>query len=595
MPDPTEMPDRDESNRVDRGSPDAPPSDKSREELADELERTRDERDRYRAQFEQVFNQLSEIQEQLGASRDRYAGLYHSAPVGFVTLDPTGLIGDSNFIGAQMLGIRRNWLLGRPLMGCVAKGGRWALLDHMRRCREAHRDLVISELWLAPRGGEPIYAQLISRPVREAGGRVFRTAIIDQTARHRAEQAVREREAELQKLNEALRQQTREAERRAEQLRAMAMELTQAEQRERRRLAQILHDHLQQILVATKMQAEDLVNEEYVEGEHSVKEIGGQMMNLLDEAIDSARNLSRELCPPVLYDQGLAAALEWLGRRFRDQHALAVEVRADPEADPGGHDLQAFHFQSVRELLLNAVKHGRATRAWVETACHEGVLTISVEDNGAGGEPDQMLQQADSGGFGLFSIRERLNMLDGSMSVRTAPGAGCCVTLCCAANASPEGDGRSQPGGVSTGDEQSGEPTQAGDVGEGEERPIRVMLVDDHRFVREGLGRILCRTRGIELVAEAADGREAVERVEACEPELILMDASMPRMDGAEATRVILRSHPQIRIIGMSIHDREDLAKAMYDAGALDYLPKGTPSRELIEVIRRYAGRYETS
>jgi len=104
----------------------------------------------------------------------------------------------------------------------------------------------------------------------------------------------------------------------------------------------------------------------------------------------------------------------------------------------------------------------------------------------------------------------------------------------------------------------------------------------------EGLAGILSVEQDIELVAEAADGREAVERVEEIRPDVIVMDASMPRMNGVEATQVILQAHPEIRIIGLSMHSSGTLGHSMREVGAVDYLTKGGPASELVNTIRKH-------
>ncbi len=114
-------------------------------------------------------------------------------------------------------------------------------------------------------------------------------------------------------------------------------------------------------------------------------------------------------------------------------------------------------------------------------------------------------------------------------------------------------------------------------------RPVRVMLVDDDTLVREAVAKLLQSERRIELVSEASDGREAVSLVNQAEPDVILMDVSMPNMDGLQATRLIREEHPEIGIIGLSM--REDNAEAMYEAGASAYLFKGTSSSTLVNAI----------
>jgi DNA-binding NarL/FixJ family response regulator len=118
---------------------------------------------------------------------------------------------------------------------------------------------------------------------------------------------------------------------------------------------------------------------------------------------------------------------------------------------------------------------------------------------------------------------------------------------------------------------------------------IRVMLADDHDVVREGLKGVLGEEPDIQVVGEAAHGLEAVELAGELHPDVILMDVSMPMITGVDATRAIHVSHPDIRIIGLSIFDDRGHAQEMRDAGAVEYVTKSAPSSELIAAIRRAA------
>ena len=111
------------------------------------------------------------------------------------------------------------------------------------------------------------------------------------------------------------------------------------------------------------------------------------------------------------------------------------------------------------------------------------------------------------------------------------------------------------------------------------ERKIRVMLVDDHAVVRQGIANLLGDQPDIEVVGEAADGQEAVELAARLLPDVILMDMSMPKLNGVEATRIIRNDWPEIRIIGLSMFEEADRAQAMRDAGAVDYITKSGPGR----------------
>ncbi len=112
------------------------------------------------------------------------------------------------------------------------------------------------------------------------------------------------------------------------------------------------------------------------------------------------------------------------------------------------------------------------------------------------------------------------------------------------------------------------------------------MLVDDHAVVRQGMANLLGNEPEMEVVAEAADGQEAVELAARLLPEVILMDLSMPRLNGVEATRLIHNDWPGIRIIGLSMFEEADRAQALRDAGAVDYVTKSGPAKDLIRVIR---------
>jgi DNA-binding NarL/FixJ family response regulator len=115
-----------------------------------------------------------------------------------------------------------------------------------------------------------------------------------------------------------------------------------------------------------------------------------------------------------------------------------------------------------------------------------------------------------------------------------------------------------------------------------------VLLVDDHRIMRQGLSSLLQFEEDIEVVAEAENGRQAVDMARRCAPDVIIMDVNMPVMDGIEATRILVKERPEAKVIGLSMHAERDTAEAMRQAGAVAYLTKGGPSEELIAAIRAF-------
>jgi len=209
-------------------------------------------------------------------------------------------------------------------------------------------------------------------------------------------------------------------------LRALAGELTLAEQRERRRLANFLHDHLQQLLVGAKFRTVMLGRT----GDASTKQRAKEVEDLLDESIAASRSLTAELNPPILQKGGLSVGLEWLASWMADKHGLCVELKTEPEDSPLADDVKVLVFESVRELLFNIVKHAQTQLATVTMQQKRGDrMQIVVSDNGVGCESHLAAPTASGSGFGLFGIRERLDLIGGGLEIESSPGNGCRCTI----------------------------------------------------------------------------------------------------------------------------------------------------------------------
>jgi len=206
------------------------------------------------------------------------------------------------------------------------------------------------------------------------------------------------------------------------QLRALAVELTQAEERERKRLAQAIHDDLQQLLVACKFCADTLAGGIKT---LSLQETALQLNDFLNQAIESARSLSFELSPPILHNTGLAKALHYLARRMEVKHGLTVKVHTVEDAEPQSEELRILLFQSARELLFNVVKHAGVKTAEIDLRrFKEDHVQIMVSDSGVGFDPATCASEISQNGFGLFSIRGRLDLMGGRLDIQSSPGAG---------------------------------------------------------------------------------------------------------------------------------------------------------------------------
>lgn len=212
-------------------------------------------------------------------------------------------------------------------------------------------------------------------------------------------------------------------------LRSLASELTLAEQRERRKIAVDLHDHIAHLLVMCKLKLSAL-GQRAANSDPPDAEVLDQIKQALDEAIGYTRSLIFRLSPPVLYELGLEAAVEWLAGQYKARRDLIVEVRDDKQPKPLGEDVRAVLFQSIRELLFNVVKHAHASRAIVSLARAESSIRVSVQDTGAGFDPQTLAPDPRRpGGLGLFNIRERIDLLGGTVEVASVVGRGTRITL----------------------------------------------------------------------------------------------------------------------------------------------------------------------
>jgi signal transduction histidine kinase/ActR/RegA family two-component response regulator len=404
----------------------------------------------------------------------------------------------------------------------------------------------------------------LSHASTPGGGRVL-AFVTDVTARKRAEAALHDRTLEL--------------ERRTAQLRKLASDLTLAEQHAREQLARTLHDGLQQLLVSASMNLDRQVTRDAQRGS-GADDLLLQAKGNLDEAINAARSLSFELFPPVLHGSGLPAALTWLADWMRHQHGLVVHVSADPLANSGRKDVRTLLFESVRELLFNTVKHARVDRAMLDLSLGaDNTLRITVEDRGIGFDPVKLVDEAKDGqvGWGLFSIRERLTLLGGRLDIESAPGEGTRFRLIV-----PNGNTRA------AGTQRSSSSVAFGQAsldlaGAAPSRALRIVIVDDHAAVRKAFREMLQERLELRVVGEGANGIEAIAVAHAVQPDVILMDVSMPEMDGVEATRRIRAELPFIQILGLSTHLRGGNRHAIEEVGAVGFFTKGLDTQRLID------------
>lgn len=212
-----------------------------------------------------------------------------------------------------------------------------------------------------------------------------------------------------------------------EQLLALTAELSLAEERERRRIAGELHDQIGQTLAFAKIKLDVL--------HHALDSTGharsiAEIRQAIETSIQEVRTLTFQISPPLLYELGFEAALDWLCEWALDTHGLEVQLRDDWEQEELAEEIRSTLFQAVRELLINIAKHGQTKKAEISLRKGAGDLILQVADQGAGFDVTKLaVKKENKSGFGLFNIRQRIGYLGGQFSVESEPGQGTLVTL----------------------------------------------------------------------------------------------------------------------------------------------------------------------
>jgi signal transduction histidine kinase len=210
-----------------------------------------------------------------------------------------------------------------------------------------------------------------------------------------------------------------------DRLRHMAFDAALAEERERRRIAADLHDRIGQSLALAQITLTSM--RESISGAPRVAV--DQAVDLLAQSATDTRTLIFELSPPILHDLGFKAALSWLVEDLQKRHRLEVTV-IDDGADDALDDASAtLLFRAVRELLLNVFKHAQTASAKVSLHQRDQLFQLDVEDQGVGFDPIDVGASSGAGGFGLFSVREQVGRLGGTMDVISAPSRGTRISI----------------------------------------------------------------------------------------------------------------------------------------------------------------------
>lgn len=384
-------------------------------------------------------------------------------------------------------------------------------------------------------------------------------------------------EEDLYRVNQTLEDRVAErsavADQRAERLRGMRMRLNEVEERERQRVARLLHDDLQQMLVASLMRLNRI---------DAPDDNLPVCRDLLEQALRSCRSLVSELRPPAMRDGSAREMVRWLSDHFRKQHGLNVEIELPDQAVSLGMGEQTVMFRAAQELLFNVVKHAQVKDARLRLGLEDEQAVLEVADSGRGFTAGQ---EDAHGGYGLLNISEQIESIGGTLHVENDPEGGVRALMTIPTQATTEVMIATETRDT---DAITAEAHPAVEPREG--RDLRVVVADDHQVVRESIVGLVKGCEGVEVVGEAGDGAEALEAAREFSADVVLMDVNMPVLNGIEATHRLSAEFPHIAVIGLSIRD-ETIESALREAGAVDFVAKEEITRDLPEALRRLGTR----
>lgn len=351
------------------------------------------------------ITELVEAQQAREQTERRYRELIENAGTVVLLWDREGLVRYANPYALQLFGYEEHELIGQNVMLLVPNtevSGRSLerLAEGIARNPERYASFENENI---TKEGRRLWIAWSNRALYDASGNfdVIMAIGIDRSRQRQIEQALLENQQRLRRL---------------------ASELSLAEERERRRLAIEIHDNLSQTLAFAKMQIAALLHSDCAED--FTKPLAN-LQDLLDTAVANTRSITFELSPPVLYQVGLEAAIEWLGDQTQQRHNIKFHYERDKADKPLTENVRTVLFQAVRELFANMIKHSQATNVAVRMAVVEDYLQVIVEDDGVGFDPEGVQWTAErTSGYGLFNIKERLEYIGGSLQIDSAPGRG---------------------------------------------------------------------------------------------------------------------------------------------------------------------------
>jgi DNA-binding NarL/FixJ family response regulator/two-component sensor histidine kinase len=341
---------------------------------------------------------------------------------------------------------------------------------------------------------------------------------------------------------------------------------------ERNRLAREIHDTLAQSLAGIIINLESLKPYDAARS-RAEAELLVETETLARSALEEARRSVLNLHPTPLEHHSLHDALAQELAGLARRAGLATQFYVNGEQRPLAPDQAAALFRVAQEAFQNIYKHAAARHVMLGLAFEAEAVVLTVEDDGTGFALEARAPD-EHGGFGLLSMAARTRSLGGDVQVASRPGHGAVVRATL-----PYARPRAETAAVVLARETQGMPTPT-------DRPIRVLVVDNHAIARQGIRRILEGHADIQIVGEAEDGLAAVEETAHLLPDVVLLDLQLPRLSGIEALPRLRAVHPGVEVVMLTMFDQDEQVFASLKAGARGYVLKDAAPASILAAVR---------
>jgi PAS domain S-box-containing protein len=493
----------------------------------------------------------------LQESDHAYRVLVETINDGVATLDPAGRILYANTRFGAILRLPSVNLIGTPLQSHISIPDQGAL------------DKLIAEGSKASTQGE------LRLNVAEGRSRIVRLALAPINDSDQGNLCVVATElTELVEANEALRSNE-------ESLQLLSARLLKLQDEERRHIARDLHDITGQKLAVQAITLSQLQARQKLNAESQT--LVAECVKLNQQIGEDVRTLSYLLHPPLLDELGLSSAVKWYAEGFEKRTGIrvAVDVASDfPRLPP---DVEVTLFRIIQESLNNVHRYSGSHTGSVQVrVTPEKTIEVKVKDFGKGISPGVL--NASTGvvapiGVGIQGMKERIRQLSGKLEITSRVNRGTVVTATIPLRAT----------GTAAAVEPSSPPADlvaepARPRTQGSRR--KILIADDHEMLRRGIRAMLETETEWEICGEAINGQDAVDKARTLRPDLVILDINMPILNGLAAVRQILRNSPETKVLVFTIHDSDQTATEVKEAGAHGYLSKKNAGADLLRAAR---------